>query len=106
MSIKTFFYRVFPREGDNFEGFFFDWAPMKELILTEIYEGVKKLGNFSILDVPDDAVSKVARRVAAAEKMGNKVGWLDKVIGDVYAKRDHFIMLQKDHGLSARLEEL
>lgn len=26
--------------------------------------------------------------------------------GDIYAKRDHFIMLQEDQWLSARLEEL
>lgn len=42
---------------------------MKELILKKIYEDVKNLETFVILDVPKDAVSKVAHTVAATKKM-------------------------------------
>lgn len=50
---------------------------MKELILKEIYKGVKKLETFAILDVPDDVFSKATSIVAAAEKVGIEIGWLD-----------------------------
>lgn len=70
---KDFFDHLFAGKGDIFYGFLFDWAVMKELILKEIYECVKKL-IFVVLDVPDDAVLKVAHMVAAVEKMGSKSG--------------------------------
>lgn len=63
---KAFFNRVFVKEGDIFEGFLFDWAPVNELILKEIYEGVKKLETFDILDV---LVLNVVPAVATAKKM-------------------------------------
>lgn len=51
---------------------------------------MKKLENFTILDVPDNIVPEVARTVAATEKIGIKLKWIDKVIGDTCSKRDHF----------------
>lgn len=57
---KDFFDRVFLKEGDIFEGFIFDWEPVKELILKEIFEGVQKLESFAILNVLNQVVSKVA----------------------------------------------
>lgn len=51
----------------------FNWALVKKLILKEIFEGVRKLESFDILDVPDDVVSKVYHIVAAAGKMKIKV---------------------------------
>lgn len=60
-NVKVYFDRIIAMEGNIFVGFLFDWAPMKELFLKEIYEGKKKLETFSLLDVPDDAISKVAR---------------------------------------------
>lgn len=75
---------------------------MKELILKEISEGVNKLEIFTILDVPDYTVSKVESIVTVTKKTRIKVGWLDKVIGDICAKWDHFIMLQENQQLSAQ----
>lgn len=69
---------------------------MKELILKETYEVVKKLVTFTILDALDDVVSEVARTVVAVEKMGIKIRWLDKVIGDICAKKYHSILIQKN----------
>lgn len=54
---------------------------------------MEKLETFVIVDVPDNIVSKVACTIATAKKMGIKVGWIDKVIEDTYAKRDHFALL-------------
>lgn len=40
---ESFYDCIFAKEGDIFKEFMFDWAPVKKLILKEIYEGVKKL---------------------------------------------------------------
>lgn len=49
---KSFYDRGFATEGDIFEGFVFNCAPMKMLILEEMYKGVLKLAPFTILGVP------------------------------------------------------
>lgn len=36
----------------------FDWAPIKKVVLEEIYKGVLKLESFNILNVPDYVVFK------------------------------------------------
>lgn len=56
-------------------------APVKMLILYKLYKGVLKLESFTILDVPDNVFSKVARIVIVTEKMGIRVEWIDQVIG-------------------------
>lgn len=38
----------------------------------------------TLLDVPEEVISLVARRVATTEKMGVKVKWLHRAIGDIY----------------------
>lgn len=37
---RDIFGRVFTKEGNIFEGFIFDWGPIKELILRGIFEGM------------------------------------------------------------------
>lgn len=78
--------RVFTEEGDSFEGFLFDWAPVKEFILKEIYKGVKELETFDVLDVRGDILWKVACTVTVTEKMGIKGEWINKVIGESMQK--------------------
>lgn len=51
--------------------FTFDWGLMKELIMRKILEGVRELGSFSILDIPNQVISRVAHVVAAAEMAGS-----------------------------------
>lgn len=71
----------------------FDWAPDKKLILEEIYQGVGKLETFNILDVPDNIVLKAVSTVVVAGKMGIQVEWIDRVIGEISFRRDHFELL-------------
>lgn len=71
----------------------FDWAPYKKLILEEIYQGVRKLETFNILDVPDNIVLKAVSTVVVAGKMGIQVEWIDRVIGEISFRRDHFELL-------------
>lgn len=70
---RDFFDHFFMKEGDIFEEFMFDWEPVKELILKEIFKGMQELESFNILDVSDLVASKVADTVAAAEKTRNNV---------------------------------
>lgn len=48
------------------KGFLFAWVLVKDLIMKEIYKGAKELETFAIMYVLADAVSNVARTVAAA----------------------------------------
>lgn len=40
---KAFYDRIFAKEEDILEGSLFDWAPVKKLIIEQMYEGVKKM---------------------------------------------------------------
>lgn len=100
--MKSFYDSVFVAEGGVFEGFSFDWASFKKLILKEIFQAAQKLKTFNILDVPD-VLPKVADTMA---KMGIKVGWIDRVLREMGAKRDHFTLLQEARMLRVQLEEL
>lgn len=77
-----------------------------ELVLKGIFEGVGTLESFAILDVPDQVISKVTRIAMAVEKIGIKIALVDKVIGDICARRDHFILSQKEEQVETRLAEL
>lgn len=92
----TSFDLVLIKEGDIFDGFMFDWALVKQLISKEIFEGVQKLESFDILDAPYEVVFKVAPTVATAKKMVIEIKWLDKVLKDICAKRDHSILVRKN----------
>lgn len=94
------------KEADIFEECIFDWEPIMELVLKGIFEGVGTLESFAILDVPDQVISKVTRIAMAAEKIGIKIALVDKVIGDICARRDHFILSQKEEQVETRLAEL
>lgn len=82
-----------------------DWASFKKLILEEIYKGLLKLESFNNLDVPDNVVSKVVSTIIAAEKVGIRVEWIDKVIGEIGVRRDHFELLREARLLRIQFEE-
>lgn len=67
---KDFLNKVFTKEGDIFEKFRFDWQVMKELILKEIFKGVRALESYTALGLSDEVVSSVAQIVAGEEKVG------------------------------------
>lgn len=48
---------------------------------------MKKMETFDVLDVHNNVVSKVARTVAVAKKIGIKIGWVSRVIGNICANR-------------------
>lgn len=94
------------KEGDIFKGFTFDWEAMKELILKGIFEGVQEQESFSILDVPRFGDLQSCLGVVATEKCDTRVDWLDLVIGDIWAQRDHSVVAQQEEQLLIRVTEL
>lgn len=83
---------MFDIEGDTFEGFGFNCAPLEKLILKEIFQVMQKLVTFNILDDPYNVISKVASTVAGVEKMVIRVGWINKVLEEISLK-DYFALL-------------
>lgn len=67
---------------------------------------MKELESFSILDVPDAVISRVARVVSATEKSGIRVDWLDCIIGEISSCQDHAALAKKEERLSIRVTEL
>lgn len=86
-----FFDLIFAKEVDIFKGFILDWEAMKR-ILKGIFEGVQELKSFSILDVLDSVISRVAWVVVATKKSGTRVDWLDRVIDEIRAQRGHSVL--------------
>lgn len=81
-----------------------DWISVKKLILDEMYKGVLKLESFNILDISENVVSKVASTIVATKKIGIRVKWLNRVIAESDARRDHFELLLEARLLRIQLE--
>lgn len=62
--------------------------------------------SFNILDVLDNVVSKVTSTVTVVENIGILVEWIDRVIREINAKRDHFELLHEARLLRIQFEEL
>lgn len=57
-----------------------------------IFKCLQGLESFVVLNVPHGVISIVA----TAEKVGVRIRWLDKVIGDICALRDHLVLIQRE----------
>lgn len=68
---------------------------MRKMIVEELYCFVQKLQRFTVLKVPAQVISEVADIVAIAARMGVKVGWISKILGEIIVKREHYNLLQE-----------
>lgn len=68
---------------------------MRKMIVEELYCFVQKLERFTVLKVPAQVISEVADIVAIAARMGVKVGWISKILGEIIVKREHYNLLQE-----------
>lgn len=82
----------------------FDLEPIKKLILKEIFEGVQKLESFDILDVPGQVISKVARTMAAAEKMWIKIRWMARLLENMYPNKSFYLTAKETVAFSSTCE--
>lgn len=102
----AFFDRVFAKEGDIFEGAVFVWEAVKEVILTGLFDGVQELESFSVLDVPDEVIARIARVISTAEKFGIRVDWLDRALGEICSRREHAVLEDRRNRLSNQAAKL
>lgn len=66
---------------------------MNKMICEELFLGAK-IGKLTILEIPTQVVSEVAD-VVYNDKKGIKIEWIDKVLGEIGANRDHYALLQQ-----------
>lgn len=48
-----------------------------------------------MLNHPSELISEVANTIDAAEKMGLQLDWIDKGIGEIIAKQEHYPLVKK-----------
>lgn len=65
------------------------------MVLEELFHVVQKLKSFNILQVSSQKVFEVADVVVASTKMGIKVEWINRVLDEIGAKKDHYALLQE-----------
>lgn len=63
--------------------------------LQKLLHAMQNLENFNILEVPPQIFFEVVEAVAAVVKLGKKIEWIDKVLDEIGAKKDHCALLQK-----------
>lgn len=84
LLLKGTSFRVFIRQG-----------LAQVTILDEPFKVCKNLRPSIFWSFLGNVVSKVADMVVATAKMDIEVGWIDHVLEEIGAKRDHFILLQE-----------
>lgn len=60
---------------------------MRKTIIKWHFNSTQELVNFTILEVPPQTVSEVVDVVAGETKMGVRVEWTYKILGEIAAKR-------------------
>lgn len=106
-AIKTSYDDTFSSNGNIFGNCSYNWAPIKKVILEELFHAVQKLETFNILGVQSQIVSEVGDAVAAIAKMDIRFEWIDKVLDEIKPKKDHHTLLPKAQMLcSKRRKEL
>lgn len=80
-------------EGDIFKGFGFSLALLRNFFSMRSFKACESSKPYR--GCPNIVVPKEASMVAAVEKMHIRVGWIDKVLGELTAKRNHFALLRE-----------
>lgn len=94
-EIKSSHNAVFSVEGDIFEDCYFDWVQMRKMIIEELYNSLKKLKRFIVMEVPPQVVSEVADRVAKVARMSVKVEWMIKSLARLQRKENITICFKR-----------
>lgn len=105
-ELKSFYNRVFLVNGDIFEDFMFECAPVKKLILEGIYQGLRKLKTFNIPNVHDNLVSKVETQLLQRRRWGSKLGGSTGSLGRFVPWETSVELFLEAQLLRIQLEEL
>lgn len=82
------------------------WPAFCLITINGLFESVRKLEKFMIMDVTTDILEEVAEVTASATRNGVRVDWMDKTLGRIATKRKHLELLDKIQGLEDDLVEL
>lgn len=82
------------------------WPAFCLITINGLFESVRKLEKFMIMDVTTDILEEVAEVTASAARNGVRVDWMDKTLGRIATKRKHLELLDKIQGLEDDLVEL
>lgn len=104
--VKSFFNELLSTEGDIFQECQVVWPALRIVIITGLFESVRRLEKFMIIDVPIDILEEVAEVTASAARMGVRVDWMDEILGKVATKRRHLDLLERTRVLEDKLLEL
>lgn len=82
------------------------WFALRLIIVTDLFEVVRHLEKFMIMDIPVEVLEEVAEVTASVARNGVRVDWMDKVLGRITTKRRHEDLLKKTQALEDELLEL
>lgn len=58
------------------------------------------------MEIPPQVLSELAYIVATATRMGVKIEWIDRILGEISTKREYFNLLQQAQNLRKEIEQL
>lgn len=82
------------------------WFAFRLIIVTDLFEVVRRLEKFMIMDIPVEVLEEVAEVTASVARNGVRVDWMDKALGRITTKRRHEDLLEKTQALEDELLEL
>lgn len=95
MGLKSYFNIFFAAEGDIFNSYTLEWAPMRKLIIEGLFTSLRKMETNSMLNVPSKVISDLANTIDAGEKIRVRVDWNDRAIGDGVSKQEHNVVVRE-----------
>lgn len=104
--VKEFYYKLFSVEGDIFKECSVAWSAFRLIIIAGLYDSVRRLEKYTIMDVPRDILKEVADITVLAARMGVRVDWLDEVLGQIVLKKKHLSLLESAQAMEEKLFEL
>lgn len=66
---------------------------------------IQKLERFTILEIPPQAVPEVVDILFTAAKMRIKVELIDRILGEILTKIEHYSLLQEAVNLKEKIEQ-
>lgn len=104
--MKSFFDELFSVEGDIFQDCPVVWPAFRLIIITSLFEFVRRLEKFMIMDIPVEVLEEVTEVIASVVRNGVRVDWMDEALGRIATKRRYADLLEKTQALEDELLEL
>lgn len=104
--MKFFYDELFFTEGNSFQDYPVVWLAFRSIIINGLFESIRKLERYMIMDVPTDILEEVTEVTALVVRNGMRVDWMDETFDRIAAKRKQLELLVKIQTLEDKLIEL